>query len=97
MPGERLTAIDGQLADWSGLRLAVGPEPADLADFLRSVDTWPNLSGDVIVTSLLLTGTFVPEPASAKMLVATVGLLTLRRRHSSIGRSIFSRGKLMKR
>jgi hypothetical protein len=68
-PGERLTATDGQLADWPGLRLATGPEPADLADFLRSFDTWPNFTGDVIVTSLLLTGTFVPEPASWLLLL----------------------------
>ena len=68
VPGERLTATDGGLAEWSDLRLATGPMPADLADFVRSVDTWSNFSGEVIVTSLLVTGTFVPEPSTALML-----------------------------
>ena len=79
-PGERLTATDGRLADWPGLRLAVGPEPADLADFLRSVDTWPSFSGEVIVTSLLLTGTFVPEPASWLLLLGAAMAIAGRRR-----------------
>jgi hypothetical protein len=84
-PGEQLTATDGQLADWPGLRLATGPEPADLADFLRSFDTWPNFSGEVIVTSLLLSGTFVPEPSSfALCLLVTVGGLAMPRRRLKI-------------
>jgi hypothetical protein len=83
--GERLTATDGQLAEWPGLRLAVGPEPADLADFLRSVDTWPNFSGEVIVTSLLLTGTFVPEPASWLLLLG--GAMAIAGRHRTCRRA----------
>jgi len=80
VPGERLTAIDGQLADWPDLRLAAGPTPTDLADFVRSVDTWSNFSGDVIVTSLLLTGAFVPEPASWHLLVGGAMAIAGRRR-----------------
>jgi hypothetical protein len=80
-PGERLTATDGQLADWPGLRLATGPDPADLDDFLRSFDTWPNFTGDVIVTSLLLTGTFIPEPASWLLLLSgAMGIAGCRRK-----------------
>ena len=84
-PGERLTATDGQLAEWPGLRLATGPEPADLADFLRTFDTWPNFSGEVIVTSLLLTGTFVPEPASWLLLLG--GAMAIAGCRRIVGRS----------
>jgi hypothetical protein len=87
VPGERLTATDGQLADWPGLRLAAGPDPADLADFLRSVDTWPNFSGDVIVTSLLLSGTYVPEPGSiALAALGVIGITIARRKFLAIRR-----------
>lgn len=84
-PGERLTATDGQLADWPGLRLAVGPQPADLADFLQSFDTWSNFSGEVIVTSLLLTGTFVPEPGSWLLLLG--GAMAVAGRHRTSRRA----------
>jgi hypothetical protein len=45
--GERLTVTDGVLAEWPDLHLVAGPDPADMADFLRTVDTWPNFNGDV--------------------------------------------------
>jgi hypothetical protein len=87
-PGERLTATDGQLADWPGLRLVEVSHAAlnFLDEYIEQVDTLPNFNGEVIVTSLLLTGTFVPEPASATILVTLVGLLTLRRRPLNFGR-----------
>jgi hypothetical protein len=85
VPGERLTATDGELDVWPGLRLVAGPEPADLADFLRSVETWPNFNGDVIVTNFLLTGTFVPEPASWLLLLG--GAMAIAGRHRTCRRA----------
>jgi len=76
VPGERLTATNGILADWPDLRLANGSDPSSLADFIATVGTRPNFTGDVIVTSLIVTGTFVvPEPGGMALLVAGIIVL----------------------
>lgn len=81
VPGERLTATNGQLTDWPDLRLvSAGPSVTTLDEYLRQVDSLPLLNGEVIVTDFLLTGTFrIPEPATATLAIA--GLVLATRRH----------------
>jgi PEP-CTERM motif len=66
LPGERLAATNGQLADWPDLRLVTaGPSLTTLDEYVRQVDGLANFSGDVIVSNYVLTGTFVvPEPST---------------------------------
>jgi hypothetical protein len=81
-PGERLTAMDGQLAVWPDLRLVrADSSVTSLEDFIGRVDTLPNFNGDVIVTDFLLTGTFVPEPGAAVLLcIGALGIAARRKR-----------------
>lgn len=79
-PGERLTATNGQLADWPDLRLVnADASVTTLDEYLRRVDTLPNFSGDVIVTDFLLTGIMIPEPSSL-LLASLAGLICCSRR-----------------
>ena len=91
MPGERLTATDGQLTDWPGLHLAtVGHAAINFLDeYVEQVGTLPNFTGEVIVTDFLLTGTFVPEPGAAVLFgIGALGLLpptvVIRRRNTQL-------------
>lgn len=78
-PGEILPATDGALADWPDLQLVIGPDPTGLPDFINTLSTRRDFTGDVAVTRFVLTGTLVPEPSTVSLLVVCLGGILLRR------------------
>lgn len=89
VPGERLTATGGQLAEWPDLRLVTADSSiTTLDEYLGQVDTLPNFTGDVIVTDFLLSGNFVvPEP-STLLLTAAAGLLCCSRSRRALAAEV---------
>jgi hypothetical protein len=68
-PGARYTVVDGRVAEWPEVRFVNDFGVPGLEEFVQLVDSLPNFSGDVIVSTATLTGTFVPEPASWLLLL----------------------------
>jgi hypothetical protein len=79
-PGQRFTATDGRISGWPDIRLVNEFGVPGLEEFVQLVDTLPNFSGDVIVSTAMLTGTFVvPEPASSLLLYGAMMIVSSRR------------------
>jgi hypothetical protein len=71
---------DGSVAEWPAVRFVNDFGVPGLEEFVQLVDSLPNFNGDVIVTNFLLTGTFVPEPASWLLLLGGAMAIAGRRR-----------------
>ena len=81
-PGARYTVVDGRVAAWPEPRFVNDFGVSGLEEFVQTVDSLPNFSGDVIVSTATLTGTFVPEPASWLLLLGGATAIAGRRRRS---------------
>jgi hypothetical protein len=84
--GESLSVSGGEILAWPAVTLREIPADFDLAElFPPDPARFPPYSGMAQVADIARIAV-VPEPASATMLVALVGLLMLRRRPLCIGR-----------
>ena len=80
-PGARYPVVDGRVAGWPEPRFVNDFGVPGLEDFVQRVDSLPNFNGDVIVSTAMLTGTFVPEPGSTALAVLGLIGVTITRRN----------------
>ncbi len=86
-PGAPYTVTNGSVVGWPEPRFVNDFGVPGLEEFVVEVDSLPNFSGNVLVSTATLTGTFVPEPSAAILaLTAAASLITLVR-----SRGVFSR------
>ena len=79
-PGARYSVVDGRVAGWAESHFVNDFGVPGLEEFVQTVDSLPNFSGDVIVSTATLTGTFVPEPGSWLLLLGGAMAIAGRRR-----------------
>jgi hypothetical protein len=84
-PGARNSVVDGRVAGWPEPRFVNDFGVPGLEEFVQTVDFLPNFIGDVIVSTAMLTGTFVPEPTSWLLLLG--GALPIAGRHRTSRRA----------